>query len=136
MPKGIESAQIVPVLLSLILNDYIYDAFGYEEEDFMKNLNGMVLFTNPELAEAFGRMEQEILKLMQSLGLIPEDISNMMMGPQGEDMAKMMAEMQGMSLNPNQGENPFDILQAQQMAQFQQMMMGQQPPSQNKKDEK
>lgn len=95
----------------------------------------MVLFTNPELAEAFGRMEQEILKLMQSLGLIPEDISNMMMGPQGEDMAKMMAEMQGMGLNPNQGENPFDILQAQQMAQFQQMMMGQQLPNQ-KKDEK
>lgn len=50
----------------------------------MKNLNGMVLFTNPELAEAFGRMEHEILKLMQGLGLIPEDISNMMMGPQGE----------------------------------------------------
>jgi hypothetical protein len=44
--------------------------------------------------------------------------------------------MQGMGLNPNQGENPFDILQAQQMAQFQQMMMGQQPPNQNKKDEK
>lgn len=47
MPKGIESAQIVPVLLSLILNDYIHDAFGYEEEDFMKSLDGMVLFTNP-----------------------------------------------------------------------------------------
>ena len=31
MPKGIESAQIVPVLLSLILNDYVYNAFGYEE---------------------------------------------------------------------------------------------------------
>ncbi len=83
MPKGVESAQIVPFLLSLILNDYIYDAFGYEEEDFMKNMNGMVLYTNPELAEAFGKMEQEIMKLMQSLGLIPEDISNMMMGPQG-----------------------------------------------------
>lgn len=58
LPKGIESAQIVPMLLSLILNDFIYDAFGFEEEDFMKNLNGMALFTNPELAEAFGRMEQ------------------------------------------------------------------------------
>jgi len=31
MPKGIESAQLVPVLLSIILNDFIYDAFGYEE---------------------------------------------------------------------------------------------------------
>ncbi len=49
----------------------------------MKNLTGMVLFTNPELAEAFGRMEQEIMKLMQKLGLIPEDIMNSMMGPQG-----------------------------------------------------
>lgn len=58
LPKGVESAEIVPFLLSLILNDFIYDAYGYEEEDFMKNMNGMVLFTNPELAEAFGRMEQ------------------------------------------------------------------------------
>ena len=41
MPKGLESAQAVPVLLSLILNDYIFEAFGYEEEDFMKNMNGM-----------------------------------------------------------------------------------------------
>ena len=72
-------------------------------------------------------MEQEILKLMQSLGLIPEDITNMMMGPQGEDMAKMMAEMGQMGLGPNsESENPFDLLQAQQMAQFQQMMMEQQ----------
>ena len=37
----------------------------------MKNLNGMVLFTNPELAESFGQMEHHIMKLMQELGLIP-----------------------------------------------------------------
>jgi hypothetical protein len=84
MPKGVESAQIVPILLSLILNDYIYDAYGFEEEDFMKNMNGMVLFTNPELAETFGEMEHAILNLMKELGVIPEDISDMMMGPQGE----------------------------------------------------
>ena len=103
--------------MSLILNDFIYDAYGYEEEDFMKNMNGMVLFTNPELAEAFGRMEQEIMKLMQSLGLIPEDISNMMMGPPNEDMMKMMAEMSGMGMGFDQSgsQNPFDMLQAQQL---------------------
>lgn len=37
---------------------------------------------------------------MQGLGLIPEDISNMMMAPQGEEMAKMMAEMGGMGFDP------------------------------------
>lgn len=31
----------------------------------MKNMNGMILFTNPELAEVFGQMEHEIIKLMQ-----------------------------------------------------------------------
>lgn len=79
----------------------------------------MILFTNPELAEAFGRMEQEIMKLMQSLGLIPEDISNMMMGPPNEDMMKMMAEMSGMGMgmgfDQSGSQNPFDMLQAQQM---------------------
>ena len=29
MPKGIESAQIVPVLLSLVLNDFIHEAYGF-----------------------------------------------------------------------------------------------------------
>lgn len=54
---------------------------------------------------------------MQSLGLIPEDISNMMMGPPNEDMMKMMAEMSGMGMGFDQSgsQNPFDMLQAQQL---------------------
>ena len=38
-------------------------------------------------------------------------------------MARMMAEMGGMGLGPNSdSQNPFEMLQAQQMAQFEQMM--------------
>jgi hypothetical protein len=58
------------------------------------------------------------MKLMQRLGLIPEDISNMMMGPQGEDMERMMAEMSGMGFDPTGSQNQFELLQAQQMSQF------------------
>lgn len=69
---------------------------------------------------------------MQGLGLIPEDISNMMMGPPNEDMMKMMAEMSGMGLDQSGSQNPFDLLQAQQMQQFQeQMMMNFQNQNQN-----
>jgi hypothetical protein len=53
-------------------------------------------------------MEGEIVRLMQELGIIPEDLSNMMMGPQGEEMAQMMAQMSGMMGLENQGNmNPM-----------------------------
>jgi hypothetical protein len=38
---------MVPMLLALILNDYVYEKYGYEEEDFMKNLGEQVITTNP-----------------------------------------------------------------------------------------
>lgn len=33
-----ESVQIIPMLLALILNDWVFEKYGYEEEDFMKNV--------------------------------------------------------------------------------------------------
>ena len=57
---------------------------------------------------------------MQEIGIIPEDLSNMMMGPQGEEMAQMMAQM-GNMMGLEQGNmNPMELLQTQQ-AQLQQM---------------
>lgn len=36
---------MVPMVLALILNDYVFKKYGYEEEDFMKNL-GESIMTN------------------------------------------------------------------------------------------
>ncbi len=38
MDKTQESVQLIPMLLALILNDVVFEKFGYEEEDFMKNV--------------------------------------------------------------------------------------------------
>jgi hypothetical protein len=29
---------MIPIILALILNDMVYEKYGYEEEDFMKNV--------------------------------------------------------------------------------------------------
>lgn len=38
LEKTPENVQTIPMLLALILNDMVYDKYGYEEEDFMKNV--------------------------------------------------------------------------------------------------
>lgn len=38
LPKTVETIQITPLILTLILNDYVYEEFKLEEEDFMKHL--------------------------------------------------------------------------------------------------
>lgn len=38
MPKNTENIQMVPLTLALILNDIVFEKYGYEEEDYMKNL--------------------------------------------------------------------------------------------------
>ena len=35
------------MLLALILNDMVFDKYGYEEEDFMKNVGEQVITTSP-----------------------------------------------------------------------------------------
>jgi hypothetical protein len=38
LEKTQETVQMIPMLLALILNDMVFDKYGYEEEDFMKNV--------------------------------------------------------------------------------------------------
>ena len=38
LEKTQESMQLIPMLLALILNDMVFEKYGYEEEDFMKNV--------------------------------------------------------------------------------------------------
>ena len=49
-----------------------------EEEDFMKNVSEEVISTNPELVKIFKDMEISIIKLMQSLEVIPSNVAQMM----------------------------------------------------------
>lgn len=51
-----ESVQIIPMLLALILNDWVFEKYGYEEEDFMKNVQESAIQTNPELIKLFQDM--------------------------------------------------------------------------------
>ncbi len=69
---------MVPMLLALILNDYVYEKYGYEEEDFMKNLGEEVITTSPEFIKIFREMEMAIMKLMQNLEIIPPEVAEMM----------------------------------------------------------
>jgi len=66
------------MILTLILNDYVFEKFGYEEEDFMKNLGENVITSNPEFIQIFRSMEMGIMKLMQSLDVIPPEVAQMM----------------------------------------------------------
>lgn len=129
LEKTQETVQTIPMLLALILNDLVFEKYGYEEEDFMKNVSEEVITTNPELIKIFRDMEIAIIKLMQEIGVIPPEVGKMMeqsaaqrgMAPQQQNMVP------GMVPGMMPGNNPMDMLQMQQMQQMQQMF-GQQPP--------
>ncbi len=58
------------MLLALILNDMVFEKYGYEEEDFMKNVSEEVIAQKPELNKIFSEMEIGIIKLMQHIGVV------------------------------------------------------------------
>lgn len=66
------------MLLALALNDLVYEKYGLEEEDFMKNVGDNVILTNPDLMQIFKEMEIAIIKLMQELGIITQEAGNFM----------------------------------------------------------
>lgn len=66
------------MLLAISLNDIVYEKYGLEEEDFMKNVGDNVIMTNVEVAEIFKNMELSIIQLMQDIGIIPEQIGQYM----------------------------------------------------------
>eukprot|EP00919_Chromeraceae_sp_WS-2016_P028924 GHVR01068613.1.p1 GENE.GHVR01068613.1~~GHVR01068613.1.p1 ORF type:complete len:119 (-),score=26.96 GHVR01068613.1:522-878(-) len=94
--------------------------------------------TNPELQEMFKKMEIAIIRLMQKLEVIPEEVSKYMeeqatfrgqITPEQQQqqqqqmmMAQQQQQIQGLTPTMNTGSsNPMDLLQMQQMQQMQQM---------------
>lgn len=122
MEKTQESVQLIPMLLALILNDWVFEKYGYEEEDFMKNVGEQAIQTNPGLIQLFREMELAIIKLMQKLEIIPEDVGKYMeqtAQQRGQAPQQLPQQMPNMGMMP--GSNPMDLLQMQQMQQMQQM---------------
>lgn len=48
----------------------VFEKYGYEEEDFMKNVSEEVIAQKPELNKIFSEMEIGIIKLMQHIGVV------------------------------------------------------------------
>lgn len=130
MEKTQESVQLIPMLLALILNDWVFEKYGYEEEDFMKNVGEQAIQTNPDLIQIFRDMELAIIKLMQRLEIIPEDVGKYMeQQAQTRGQApQQIPQQQFPNMGMMPGSNPMDLLQMQQMQQMQQMFQNMNPP--------
>ena len=78
LEKTQESIQTIPMLLALILNDMVFEKYGYEEEDFMKNVSEEVIAKKPELAKIFNDMEIGIIRLMQYIGVVTKEVGQLL----------------------------------------------------------
>jgi hypothetical protein len=91
--------------------------------------------TNPEFSELFRDLEIKIIKLMEQIGAIPEQISQYMQNQSSGPITGPGVNMPLPGGNPLggmlPGSNPMDLLQFQQFMQMQQMQqqMQQQPPA-------
>ena len=93
-----------------------------------------MILTNPEFSELFKDLELKIIKLMETIGAIPEQISQYMQNQSQGPITGPGANMPLPGANPLggmlPGSNPMDLLQFQQFMQMQQMQqMQQQPPA-------
>jgi hypothetical protein len=89
-----------------------------------------VILTNSDFTEIFKSMEMEIIKLMENIGVIPQQVSQYMQNqafipPVGNIPPNLP------QINPSiggvlPGSNPMDLLQLQQIQQFYQMQAAQQ----------
>jgi hypothetical protein len=105
------------MFLTLMLNDFVFKKYGYEEEDFMQSLSeesktvdNSALMKTPELIEMFKEMEVAIIHLMQKLELIPEELGNLMAQQGNLQTNQLPTSPQG--LLP--GADPMALLQFQQ----------------------
>ena len=85
LDKTPENFQILPLIIALTLNDFVYDRYGLEEQDFMKSITDqgtfqiiLVVMTNPEVGALFKEMEKAIILLMKDSGVINEDMAKVM----------------------------------------------------------
>lgn len=76
---NIETIQMIPLVINTILADIIFEKFGLEEEDQMKNMMGPEMMRDPEIHELLKSTEQAMYRLLG--------------GPGGPGMGGMMPGM-------------------------------------------
>lgn len=86
-----------------------------------------MILTNPEFSALFKDLEVKIIKLMEQIGAIPEQVSQYMQNqtalpPGGQNQNAPPSNLGGML----PGSNSLDLLQFQQYMQMQQMQQQQQ----------
>lgn len=79
IPQKPESAQLVPLILNMVINDFVFEEFQCEEEDYMMNLMDQKIYEDAAWIELLKGIEEGIMNLLQSLGLLP----NAPMGAEG-----------------------------------------------------
>lgn len=97
----------------------------------VRGISKIVIMTNPKLSNLFRDMEIAIIKLMQNIGIIPENVGQMMQ-EQAAQLQQQQLQYGQLPAQPAQGQqppygmmpgsnNPMELLQMQQMQQFLQM---------------
>ncbi len=87
--------------------------------------------TNPDFTELFKAMELEIIKLMENIGVIPQQVSQYMQNQAfipPINVSNANLPQQNASNVPTgvlPGSNPMDLLQLQQLQQLQQFYQAQ-----------
>jgi len=84
-----------------------------------------VILTNPEFSELFKDLELKIIKLMETIGAIPEQVSQYMQNQSTMPMGQMNPNAANPMAGMLPGSNPMDLLQLQQYMQMQQMQQQQ-----------
>lgn len=72
IPQKPETAQMVPLILNMVINDLVFEEFNCEEEDYMQNLMDQSIYEDKEVLEALKGIEEGIMSLLQALNLMPQ----------------------------------------------------------------
>ena len=73
-----------------------------------------MILTNPEFSELFKDLELKIIKLMETIGAIPEQVSQYMQNQSTMPMGQMNPNAANPMAGMLPGSNPMDLLQLQQ----------------------
>ncbi|KAL4432703.1 hypothetical protein ABPG74_011524 [Tetrahymena malaccensis] len=72
MPKTVETSQLVPILLNMMINDLVFEEYSLEDEDYMQNLNDQSAFNDREIMELLNGIEKGIYNLFAESDFIPK----------------------------------------------------------------
>ncbi|EGR27089.1 hypothetical protein IMG5_202060 [Ichthyophthirius multifiliis] len=72
MPKTMESSQLVPILLNMMINDLVFEQYSLEDEDYMQNLNDQNAFNDKEIMDLLTGIEKGIYNLLTTSEFIPK----------------------------------------------------------------